>query len=144
MIRASYSTFFFGESQQRGRSQFHLLTYTVHFYYNLYVQPDSHLQGLGYWAGPIDDLPHYHHLDPRNSGPKGESTIWLSHHMTLAPHSTALNKRFFYPFPLANIPSNYHKKTQITPPQPIFRGRLVKTPTFSRFHHAGTAGQKHP
>ena len=62
----------------------------------------------------------------------------------LAPHSTALTRRLFYPFPLAKIPSNYRKKSQITSPHPIFSCALVKTPFFSRFHYAGAAGQKHP
>ena len=46
--------------------------------------------------------------------------------------------------PLAKVFSSYHKDSQITSPPPIFSGRLVKTPPFSRFHYPYTAGQNTP
>ena len=80
---------------------------------------------------------------PRGTWPK--STIWPSHHMMLvAPRSTALTRKLFYSFPLGKIPANYHKKSQITSPQPIFIGGLVNTPSFARFYYAGAAGKKTP
>ena len=64
------------------------------------------------------------------------------HPMTLAPYSTPLTRGLFSPFPLAKIPSNYQKKSQITTPQLIFSDELVKSPPFfSRSHYPG---QKHP
>ena len=39
----------------------------------------------------------------------------LSHHMMgLIIYSTALSSWFYHPFSLAKIPSNYHKKSQIS------------------------------
>ena len=44
--------------------------------------------------------------------------------MRLVPHSTALTRWFYHPFSLAKILSNYHQKSQNTPPQPLFSARL--------------------
>ena len=46
----------------------------------------------------------------------------------------------------AKIPSNFHKKSQITSPLPLLVVDLWKHPLFPRFNNdnAGTAGQKSP
>ena len=56
------------------------------------------------------------------------STIRLSHHRRLVPHSTALSNWFYHPFLLAKIPSNYQKKESNYLSTTTFSGRIVKTP----------------
>ena len=81
---------------------------------------------------------------PRGGRTWQKSTIRFSHHMRLVPHSTGLSSWIYYPFSLAKIASNFHKKNQITSPQPLLVVDLWKHPLYPRFHYAGTAGQKHP
>ena len=59
-------------------------------------------------------------------------------------HSTALFRWFYHPVWLAKTPKITKQISRITSPQPLFSGRLVKIPAFSRFQYAGTAGQKDP
>ena len=85
---------------------------TFLFHYN--ISNIHSIISMDHCCCPGGDLTKIHH----NAQPLHEvsTPFHCSHHCS------------YHPFSLAKIPSNYHKKSQNTSPQPLFSGRLVKTP----------------